>query len=141
MSEHLPVQAGTASASAFEALTTQSVLGGGSLHAPGCACRRPEMVHSVQGGGDTAVRQGWHPAADDAAPGGSCHSLGLGVASSQEDVSSWAAGQEVGRATPLSTSLPEVQSQASRAGHQGPRLSPRRGAAWDRGSPREAARH
>ena len=29
MSEHLPVQAGTASASAFEALTMQSVLGGG----------------------------------------------------------------------------------------------------------------
>lgn len=39
--------------------------------------------------------------------GGAATPWGLGVASNQEDVSSWAADQEAGRTTPLSTSLPE----------------------------------
>lgn len=105
-------EAGAASASAFEALTTQSLLGGGPFMSLGVRAGDQKWSTACRVAGTLLSTRAGTPPQTMLLLGGAATLWGLGVASSQEDVSSWAADQEVGRTTPLSTSLPEVQSQA-----------------------------
>ena len=86
--------------------------------------------------------QGWHPAMDDAAPGGELPLGGAwGLLPTRRTCPPGLLIKK--RAEPHHSRPPclKVRAGWSGRGRQGPRLSPRRDAAWDPGSPGKVAQH